>query len=78
MLARKAFLRARVEGLKYLLRRLEATGNNALASRSRGHLSPVCETLIQISRKSYTTMEEKAKWMSGQMTKEKYKRFSSP
>ena len=30
------------------------------------------------SRKSYTTMEEKAKWMSGQMTKEKYKRFSSP
>lgn len=48
MLARKAFLRARVEGLKYLLRRLEATGNNALASRSRGHLSPVCETLTQI------------------------------
>lgn len=52
MLARKAFLRARVEGLrdsKYLLRRSEATGNHSLPSRSRGHLSPVCETLIQIT-----------------------------
>lgn len=51
MLARKAFLRARVEGLrysKYLLRKSEVTGNNSLPSRSRGHLSPVCKTLTQI------------------------------